>query len=185
MTPMSWIVDMRERLATPPPMGLATEGARQAALVPLFVDGGELWVLLSRTDRELVPGSASLHSSPILPGEEPWQAADRCAVSVGDDPAAILRLGMLDAVPEPSGDVVIPCVAAVPAPKDGDGIQRVGAVVRLPLRAARVPSLLEERLVPVRGAEVWVTLGHFGPVKLAGAELEIVELLLERLFRDG
>ena len=68
---------------------------------------------------------------------------------------------------------------------DGDGVKRVGLPVRLPLRAARVPSLLEERLVPVRGAEAWVTVGHFGPVKLAGAELEIVELLLERLFRDG
>ena len=185
MTQTSWIVEMRDRLATPPPMGLATEGARQAALVPLFVDGGELWVLLSRTDRELVPGAASLQSSPILPGEEPWQAADRCAPSIGADPATILRLGLLDAVPEPSGDVLIPCVAAVPAPKDGDGIQRAGTPIRLPLRAARVPSLLEERRVPVRGAEAWVTVGHFGPVKLYGAELEIVELLLERLFRDG
>ncbi len=56
-------------------------------------------------------------------------------------------------------------------------------LVRLPLRAARAPSLLEERRVAVRGVETWVTVGHFGPVKLAGGELEIVELLLERLFR--
>ena len=185
MTQMSWIVDMRERLAVPPPRGLATEGARQAALVPLFVDGGELWVLLSRTGEELVPGAATLQSSPILPDEEPWQAAERCAAAIGADPATLLRLGMLDAVPEPSGDVWTPCVAAIKAPANGDEIRRAGTPVRLPLRAARAPSLLEERLVSVHGAETWVTVGHFGPVKLAGAELEIVELLLERLFREG
>lgn len=184
MTQNSWIAEMRERLATPPPMGFATEGARQAALVPLFVDGGELWTAFHGTS-EVVPGAATLVQFPILGSEEPWDAAERCAAMIGADPAKLLRLGMLDSVPDPSGAVVIPCVAAVPGPpRDGDGDTRRGTeLVRLPLRAARAPSLLEERRVAVRGVETWVTVGHFGPVKLAGGELEIVELLLERLFR--
>ena len=182
MSQSSWIVEMRDRLATPPPMGLATEGVRQAALVPLFVDGGELWTMFHGTS-DVVPGAATLAHSPLLPGEEPWDAADRCAAAIGADPAALLRLGLLDSVPDPSGDVVIPCVAAVPAPPRDDDARRAAALVRLPLRAARAPSLLEERRVALRGVETWVTIGHFGPVKLAGGELEIVELLLERLFR--
>jgi hypothetical protein len=93
---------------------------------------------------------------------------------------------MLDSVPEPSGDVVIPCVAATPAPPRANGAPIAAAsLVRLPLRAARAPHLLEERRVVVRGVETWVTIGHFGPVKLAGGELEMVELLLERLFGRG
>jgi hypothetical protein len=200
VTQASWIVEMRERLSTPPPMGLATEGARQAALVPLFVDGGELWVLFpglgwrapghprfGRGDpsAELVPGAAALPRAAIGAGEEPWEAAERCAAVVGAEPPALLRLGMLDSLPDPSGDVVMPCVAAVPAPPRGDQAGHGVAMVRLPLRAARAPSLLEERRVSVRGVDTWVTVGHFGPVKLAGVEVEVVELLLERLFRDG
>ncbi len=91
---------------------------------------------------------------------------------------------MLDSVPDPSG-------------RRRHSVRRGGAgaasrrrratsarpPIRLPLRAARAPSLLEERRVALRGVETWVTVGHFGPVKLAGGELEIVELLLERLFR--
>ena len=89
---------------------------------------------------------------------------------------------MLDTVPDPTGDVV----DAVRGGGHGAAARRrsaPGTPIRLPLRAARAPSLLEERLVAVHGVETWVTVGHFGPVKLAGAELEIVELLLERLFR--
>jgi hypothetical protein len=182
VTEGSWIVEMRDRLATPPPMGLATEGVRQAALVPMFVDGGELWTMFPGTSA-VVPGAATLPLSPILAGEEPWDAAGRCAAAFGADSAALLRLGMLDSVPDPSGDVLVPCVAAVPAPPRDDDARSAAALIRLPLRAARAPSLLEERSVAVRGVETWVTIGHFGPVKLAGGELEIVELLLERLFR--
>jgi hypothetical protein len=182
----SWIVDVRERLATPPPVALATEGARHAVVVPLFVDGGELWLLLrGSSGDELVPGAATLPQSPIAAGEEPWPAAQRAAAAFGVD-AAVLPLGMLDHLPDPSGDVVVPCVAAVRAPARENGPPAATtALVRLPLRAARSPSLLEERRAVVRGVETWVTVGHFGPVKLAGAEVEIVELLLERMFRGG
>jgi hypothetical protein len=183
--PASWIVELRERLATPPPVGLATEGARQAALVPLFVDGGELWLVFQAAANGHVPGAAALPVSPILPGEEPWEAAERCAAAIAVDPASLLRLGLLDTMPDPSGDVTLPCVAAVPAPPRDGGSRPAPPLVRLPLRAARAPSLLEERRVVIRGVETWVTVGHFGPVKLAGGEVEIVELLLERLFRGG
>jgi hypothetical protein len=182
----SWIVEMRTRLATPPPMALATEGARVAALVPLFVDEGELWMLLRGPDgEEPVPGAATLPRAPILDGEDPWQAAPRSAAAVGGDAATLLPLGQIDHLPDPSGDVVIPCVAVVPPPPRDAPARPSLPLVRLPLRAARAPSLLEERRIRIRGVDTWITVGHFGPVKLAGADVEILELLLERLFRDG
>jgi hypothetical protein len=183
----SWIVEVRERLASPPPVALATEGARLAVLVPVYVDDGELWLLLlGPSGEELVPGAATLPAVPIEGEEDPWQPAERCARRIAGDSAILLRLGTLDHVPDPSGDVVIPCVAVVPPPPHDGGSERFGAArVRLPLRAARAPTLLEERRATVRAVETWVTVAHFGPVKLAGVEVEIVELLLDRLFQAG
>lgn len=99
------------------------------------------------------------------------------------DPTTVLRLGTLDHVPSPLGDVIVPCVATVPPPAHDDAPRSSGpALVRLPLRAACTPTLLEERPAVIRGVETWVTVAHFGPVKLAGVEVEAVGLLLERLF---
>ena len=186
MTPTSWILELRERLAVPPPLALATEGRKQAALAPLFVDQGELWLLLRGPDgEELVPAAATLATAPIEGGEDAWAAAERSAAGMGLDPSTVLRLGTLDQVPSPDGEVIVPCVAAVPSPLDPEARPGGQAAVRLPLQAARVPHLLEERRTVIRGVEAWVTVAHFGPVKLAGAEVEIVELLLERVFHGG
>jgi hypothetical protein len=188
VTQTSWIVEVRARLASPPPATLATEGPKEVALVPLFVEGGELWLrLVGPTGDELVPGSSTLPSEPIASGgEEPWHAAARAAARLGLDAASVLRLGVLDQVPSPVGDVVVPCVAAVPPPAPDEPPGAARPLVRLPLVAARAPHLLEERRALVRGVETWVTVAHFGPVKLAGAEVEIVGRLLERLYqRNG
>jgi hypothetical protein len=185
VTPSSWILEVRARLQAPPPTALPTEGAAQAALVPLYVENGELWLLLAgATGDELVPASATLPTAPIETGADPWPAAERSASRLGVEPQSVLRLGLLDQLPSPLGDVVVPCVAAVPAPS-ADGAA-AAPTSRLPLSAGRAPSLLEERRAVLRGLETWVTVAHFGPIKLAGVEVEILELLLERLFAaDG
>ena len=44
MEPKSWILALRERLASPPQRRLAAVDLRPASvLVPLYVDAGELW----------------------------------------------------------------------------------------------------------------------------------------------
>jgi hypothetical protein len=184
VTKASWILDVRERLASPPPAALAAEGARLAKLVPLFVDAGELWLLLlGPTGKELLAGASTMPEAPVDRGEDPWVAAERGASRMALEPATLLRLGMLGQVSSPAGEAVIPCIAATPPPALSAGARSVTApLVRLPLRAARTPSLLEERLMKVRGVETWVVVAHVGPVKLAGAEVEILGLLLERLF---
>ena len=137
---------MRARLATPPPMGLATEGAGRRRWCRCSSTAASSGRCSMRTERRVVPGAATLQLSPILAGEEPWDAAERCAAAIGADPAALLRLGMLDSVPDPSGDVWIPCVAAIPAPPR-DGARSSGGAG--PTAAAR-----GARAEPARGALV-------------------------------
>ena len=49
MTAPSWILELRKRLASPPAARLPPNEARQAAvLVPLYVQRGELWTMLTR-----------------------------------------------------------------------------------------------------------------------------------------
>ena len=50
----SWILEVRARLSHPAGRRLPPSDARQAAvLVPLYVDAGELWTLLTRRTEDL------------------------------------------------------------------------------------------------------------------------------------
>ncbi|MEZ5314303.1 MAG: hypothetical protein R2862_12015 [Thermoanaerobaculia bacterium] len=47
--PHSWILQMRQRLESPLPGRLGVGEARRAAvLVPLYVEGGQLWTILTK-----------------------------------------------------------------------------------------------------------------------------------------
>lgn len=182
MTTQSWILEARSRLASPPPRSLSTEGPRHAALVPLFVDGGDLWVLLRRPPEEgLVPGRAVFPATP-LDGDEPWAGIEQAAgLLPGLDANTLLRLGRLDDVSTVRGDVVVPCVGAIPTLGEVT-TGNESDLAPLPLVAARIPQLIEERSSEVAGEEVWFRVVHIGPVKLADAEAEILDNLLARLF---
>src|SRR4051794_33241502 len=81
--PHSWILALRQRLASPPPRRLVASaaGARRPAsvLVPLYVDAGELWTVLplradtlpSHRSQIAFPGGAR------EPKEDAWEAAVR------------------------------------------------------------------------------------------------------------
>ena len=116
----SWIIEIRERLSSPPGRRLPPSEARQAAvLVPLYVDAGELWTVLTKRADHLPH-----HQSQIaFPGgareigEDPWAAALReTEEELGIDSGKVLRLGELDETATPSGFQIIPCVGAVPHP---------------------------------------------------------------------
>ena len=150
------------------------------ALVPLYVDGGQIWVLLSRSGSP--SEGASFPSTSLTNGEEMWAGAQRAGATLDIDVDRMMPLGELDQVETPTGEVLVPCVAVVPPP-DADGY---GSRERapLPLVAAKTPSLVEERSVKVGDQEVWFRLAHIGPIKLAGAGVDILENLLERVFHD-
>jgi 8-oxo-dGTP pyrophosphatase MutT (NUDIX family) len=184
--PHSWILALRHRLASPPPRRLAASDLRQAAvLVPLYVDAGELWtVLTQRTDN--LPS----HRGQIaFPGggrefkENPWEAAQREAQEeIGLDPKAVLKLGELDEIESTAGFRVIPCVGAIPR-----GIEfkpnpaEIAEVFSLPLSAFANPKLVEEREVLVDNVARTIRIYHVGKRQIWGLTARVMQNLLIRL----
>ncbi len=181
MVTESWILEVRKLLAEIPIRPIATEGERHAALVPLFVENGQLWILLQRSSlNEAARGGAVFAQAPLT-GDDPWQSAEEAAAEVGTDTSTVLKLGQLDDVETIQGEILTPCVGAVPAPATDS--PATADLVRLPVVAARSPQLIEERQVAVGDHEAWFRIAHVGPAKLAGPEVDIVEDLLDRLFQ--
>lgn len=182
----SWIMALRERLASPPPRRLAASDLRQASvLVPLYVDAGELWtVLTKRTD------TLPSHRGQIaFPGggrelkEDHWAAALReSQEEIGLDPKLILRLGELDEQESPAGFRVIPCVGAIPFPhklKPNDA--EISEVFNLPLSAFTNPQLVEERPVLINGVQRDLLIYHVAGRQIWGLTARVLQSLLVRL----
>jgi 8-oxo-dGTP pyrophosphatase MutT (NUDIX family) len=182
----SWIMEVRDRLASPPPRRLAASDLRQAAvLVPLYVDAGELWtVLTKRTD------TLPSHRGQIaFPGggrefkEDPWAAATREAhEEIGLKPAKVLPLGPLDEVESPAGFRVIPCVGAIPFPFQAEpNAAEIAEVFSLPLSAFADPKLVEERPVNFDGVVRNLRIYHIGRRQIWGLTARVLQNLLVRL----
>ncbi|HBL25547.1 MAG TPA: CoA pyrophosphatase [Acidobacteria bacterium] len=190
MEPRSWILDLRERLATPPARRLAARDLRPASvLVPLYVQAGELWTILTkRTD------TLPTHRSQIaFPGggrelkEDPWAAAVREAhEEIGLEPKLVLPLGELDEGETPAGFRVIPCVGAIPhtfqaQPNEGE----IAEVFSLPLTAFSNPQMVEERAVKINGVDRMLRIYHVGGRQIWGLTARILQNLLVRLGLEG
>jgi 8-oxo-dGTP pyrophosphatase MutT (NUDIX family) len=182
----SWITEIREHLESPPPRRLAASDLRSAAvLVPLYVDAGELWTILTkRTD------TLPSHPSQIaFPGggrelkEDLWGAALREAhEEIGLDPKTVLRLGELDEGETPAGFRVVPCVGAVPhtfQPQPNAG--EIAEVFSLPLTAFANPRLVEERPVKINNVERMLRIYYVGGRQIWGLTARILQNLLVRL----
>jgi 8-oxo-dGTP pyrophosphatase MutT (NUDIX family) len=182
----SWIMEIRERLASPPPRRLVARDLRPASvLVPLYVDAGELWTILTKRADTL----PSHRSQIAFPGggrelkEDPWGAAVREAQEeIGLPPQTVLRLGELDEGETPAGFRVIPCVGAVPQtfqaqPNAGE----IAEVFALPLTAFAGPQLVEERGVKIDGVERMLRIYHVGGRQIWGLTARILQNLLVRL----
>ncbi|HKH44186.1 MAG TPA: CoA pyrophosphatase [Thermoanaerobaculia bacterium] len=182
----SWITEIRESLESPPPRRLAASDLRPAAvLVPLYVDAGELWTILTkRTD------TLPSHPNQIaFPGggrelkEDLWGAALREAhEEIGLDPKTVLRLGELDEGETPAGFRVVPCVGAVPhtfQPQPNAG--EIAEVFSLPLTAFANPQLVEERPVKINNVERMLRIYHVGGRQIWGLTARILQNLLVRL----
>jgi 8-oxo-dGTP pyrophosphatase MutT (NUDIX family) len=185
-SPQSWILALRERLASPPPRRLPPSEARQAAvLVPLYVDAGELWTILTkRTD------TLPRHRSQVVfpgggrePGEDAWAAALReTHEEIGLEPGKVLRLGQLDETEVPSGFHVIPCVGAVPFPYEARPCEgEIAEVFSMPIAAFANPRVVEERQVEIDGAVRSLRIYHIGNRQIWGATARILQNLLVRV----
>ncbi len=182
----SWILQVRDRLASPPPRRLPPSDLRPAAvLVPLYVDAGELWTVLT-TRTENLPSHRSQIAFPggsREVGEDPWTAALReTREEIGLDPQKILRLGELDEGETPANFRVVPCVGAVPFPHETrTNAAEIAEVFALPLSAFANPRLVEERPVLINGVRRTLRIYHIGSRQIWGLTARILQNLLLRL----
>jgi len=186
MEPRSWILDVRERLLTPPPRRLAAKDLRPAAvLVPLYVDAGELWTILTKRTETLPTHRGQI----AFPGggrdlkEDPWGAAVREAhEEIGLEPKTVLPLGALDEGETPAGFRVIPCVGAVPQTfQPRPNAAEIAEVFSLPLTAFSNPQMVEERSVKIDGVGRMLRVYHVGGRQIWGLTARILQNLLVRL----
>lgn len=182
----SWIVELRKRLAEPPSQRLPPTDARQAAvLVPLYVDAGELWTLLTRRSDSLPThkGQIAFPGGGLEDGEDSWQAALREAnEEIGLDGDQVLRLGELDEMETPSGFRIVPCVGAVPFPVETTpSPEEIAEIFPVPISAFANPSLVEDRAVSIDGRERMMRIYHIGGRQVWGLTARIVQNLLTRL----
>jgi NUDIX domain len=182
----NWIVDVRRRLAASPArQPLVAEVERRAVLVPLLVDAGELWTLLTRpaAGRATAGGAdTDFPGGPIRPDEEAWPAAVRgAAEQAAIDPRVVLRLGELDDVESPAGGLVSPCVGALPREVESRPGPGVAEVFRVPLAAFGNPRLVEEFEEVTAGGVRRVRAYHLGSRRVWGVAAGIIEDLLARL----
>ena len=188
----SWIQELRARLASPPPERLppvadgdAERVRRAAVLVPLYVDAGGLWVLLTRRAEDMPyhRGQIAFPGGSLERSEDPWAAALReSQEEIGLDPRRVLPLGILDEAATPTGFHVTPCVGAVPYPVETRPAAReVAEVFALPLHAVANPQLVERRPILVDGQPREITVFHVHGRQIWGVTALILWNLLERL----
>lgn len=182
----SWILTLRERLGSPPPRRLPPSELRPASvLVPLYVDAGELWTVLTKRADSL----PSHRSQIAFPGggrelkEDPWAAALReTEEEIGLEPRVVLRLGEMDEIESPAGFRVVPCVGAIPYPYQvALNESEIAEVFSLPLSAFANPRLVEEREVLLNGVTRTLLIYHIGRRQIWGLTARILQNLLVRL----
>lgn len=182
----SWIVELRNRLNTPPARRLSPTDDRQAAvLVPLYVDAGELWtVLTQRTDK--LPhhkGQIAFPGGSLEAGEDPWAAAVReTEEEIGIPHKKILHMGELDEAETSTGFRIVPCVGAVPFPLETElNTDEIDELFVLPVKAFANPMAVEDRAVMLDGEERMLRIYHVGRRQIWGLTARILQNLLQRL----
>lgn len=186
METKSWITEVRSRLESPSPRRLPPrDGRRAAVLVPLYVDAGQLWTVLTRRTDHLPhhKGQIAFPGGGRETGESDWQTALREAEEeIGIVPKTVLELGQLDEAETPSGFRIVPCVGAVPhplEPKIDEG--EIAEVFTVPLLAFANVRLIEDRAVLIEGKEREIRIYHVGRHQVWGLTARIVQNLMDRL----
>ena len=177
----SWIPEVRRRLAAHPVrQPLVAEVERRAVLVPLLVEGGELWTVLTQPTG--AGSEPAFPGGPIRADEEAWAAAVRGAAGqTGIDPRTVLRLGELDDLESPAGGLVAPCIGALPRRVETRPGPGVDEVFRVPLSAFLNPRMMEVQELETPGSRRQVRSYHLANRQIWGLAAHIVEDLIERL----
>jgi len=154
--------------------------------VPIFVNAGELWVLLTKRAEAL-----SNHAGQIaFPGgardadEDDWQTALReTQEEIGLAPDRVLKLGQLDEIyAEVSDYRIVPCVGAAPFPFEPmPNEDEIDEVFSIPLLAFADVKVIEDRIVQWKGNDHEIRIYHVGRHAVWGLTARIIQNLLLRL----
>lgn len=182
----SWIMDLRARLDHTAVKRLPPSDGRQAAvLVPLYVDAGELWTLLTKRTESLPThkGQIAFPGGSLEPDESVWDAALReTEEEIGIEAGKVLKLGQLDEIESSSGFRILPCVGAVPFPLEHDiNEDEIEEAFGVPLSAFINPHLVEDQAVSINGDLRIMRVYHVGNHRVWGLTARIIQLLLQRL----
>ena len=185
-SPSSWIRELRARLSAPAGRRLPPDDTREAAvLVPLYVDAGALWTLLTKRSEDLPHhrGQIAFPGGSLESGEDAWAAALReTEEEVGIAPNKVLRLGELDEASTPSGFRIVPCVGAVPFPLETQlKSAEIEEVFPVPIPAFANPRMVEDRVVSFDGQPRELRIYHIGGRQVWGLTARIIQNLLDRL----
>ena len=153
--------------------------------MPLYVDAGELWTLLTKRS-ELLPhhrGQIAFPGGGREIGEDPWDAAAReTQEELGIDPSQIARIGELDEASTPSGFSIVPCVGAVPFPLQTTiNEEEIAELFAVPLLAFADFRMVEDRQVKIDEVERLIRVYHVGSRQVWGLTARIVQNLMQRL----
>ncbi len=183
-----WLEEVERLLGASPvtrlPLDPALPGA--AALVPLYVAAGELWVLLIRRAPSPAPHAETL----AFPGgvrraddrDEVAAALREAREEIGLDPSLVVVLGHLDDVHTPAGHPVSPVVGAVPHPLAlNPHAAGVEAVIPVPFTYLANPEAVEEQEVEVGGRTLASPVYHYRAHRIWGVTASIVADLVARL----
>ncbi len=182
----SWIQELRAQLSTPAPTRLKPSEARQAAiLVPLYVEAGQLWTVLTKRSNQ-VPhhrGQIAFPGGARETGEDAWTTALReTEEELGLPSQRILKIGQLDEAWTPSGFHIIPCVGAVPYPLELDPHEgEIAETFSVPLLEFANPRLVEDREVTINGRERTLRIYHVGKRQIWGLTARVLQNLMDRL----
>jgi 8-oxo-dGTP pyrophosphatase MutT (NUDIX family) len=183
-----WLEEV-ERLLTARPVRRRSpeEGlTRAAVLVPVYVNLGELWLLLTRRAKAL-PHHAGQMAFPGGACEEADEdeidtALREAHEELGLDPATVMVLGQLDDVWTPSGFVISPVVGALPFPlKITPSDAEIESVVQIPFRTLTNPQLVEFQDLLVDGEVIRSPMFHYHGDRVWGATARVIADLVGRL----
>jgi len=186
-----WLEEVERLLAARPVRRRAVEDGQQAAavLVPLYVAGGGLWVVLTQRSESLpnhggqfaFPGGGRKEGDE----DEVATALREAGEELGIDPSLVLVLGQLDDVWTPTGFVVSPVVGALPYPLAlTPSAGEVQAVVPVPFAYLANPEAVEAEELTVAGERVASPVFHYRGHRIWGATARIVSDLVSRLSGD-
>jgi len=183
-----WLEEVERLLAARPVRRCSPERklTRAAVLVPLYVNAGELWLLLTRRAAGLPNHAGQM----AFPGgvredgdeDEVDTALRETHEELGVRPATVMVLGHLDDVLTPSGFVISPVVGALPFPLEvTPSGEEIESVVPIPFHTLANPRLVEYQELMVDGEVMVSPVFHYHGHRVWGATARMIADLVARL----